>query len=317
MHAYGDLNQDEATAFDAHLAGCPACQQEFAAFREIIKLTRSIREPLSPPHALDRTILAAAANHARKKSFKDFTRFMRFFAMPIPATAIAILFVAAFTMLYTLEYGSIPTKPMEESVQTKSVDGWDASEGAALMGDEQPAAPQVLEETSAQPEILAEPAPSMSELKGKQDHKKDTTRRLNESETQKTSPQLAKQAPVPAADQPIQSGSSRMSTSEDRIVSSENAKSVAQTDDQKREKQRSEPMTAPDFAMSDQDTLSVQGAISDKEESAMVSGSTPPSSPSSSPTPTPTPSPTPTPTSTSTSDFTVTPAITANGVSPG
>jgi hypothetical protein len=103
IYALGALDDDEHTAFEAHLAsGCSECEQHIRKTREVLTLLPRSLEPVPyPPGVKERVLAGIAAEEALSQSIPRLRR-RRWWAMGVRALAAAGLLVGlSYTLFQT------------------------------------------------------------------------------------------------------------------------------------------------------------------------------------------------------------------------
>lgn len=112
----------------AHMAACDACRDAYESLRFVLSVTRSTAHLDDPPPRIDHLIMDMARKRESHRSWVE--RLQTFFLLPVPATVIALVFVASFTLLYYTKHGELRSTKSETTI-IQSPDQPSESPGAA------------------------------------------------------------------------------------------------------------------------------------------------------------------------------------------
>ncbi len=98
----------------AHMAECAACRDACESFRFVLSVSRSTARLDTPPARIDHLILNMARKRESHRAWVE--RLQSFFILPVPATVIALVFVASFTLLYYLNHGEFHSSKSETAI---------------------------------------------------------------------------------------------------------------------------------------------------------------------------------------------------------
>jgi len=106
-YALDALDAEEKSAFEAHLSGCTACQEDVRSFRAVTGLLATGVPPVTPPAQLKQRILAEVAKvrpleTARREAPVARARRAAWLA---PALAASLVFAISALVLYAIERG--------------------------------------------------------------------------------------------------------------------------------------------------------------------------------------------------------------------
>ncbi len=104
----------EESEMQEHLVECAACRDAYESFRFVLSVSRMSAHLDTPPNSIDHLILDMARKRQSQRSWIE--RLQTFFLLPVPATVIALVFVASFTLLFYTKHGELRSTKSETAL---------------------------------------------------------------------------------------------------------------------------------------------------------------------------------------------------------